>query len=162
MNCSLQPKFTYFTALCAIIILQSCSWVNSFYISNTTNEPIVAEITLLDSVSSFPIFYDNKKSFTAYKLNENNAPDYNATIPVQEIISNTKHSFTITIQPKTSIQIGVLHNDNYTNHKQKFINGRCFNLKQILIKSKQSQQSFNPDEFDKSLKKVKGDFILAI
>ena len=118
--------------------MQGCSWVCRFYIANTTNETITAEIKLKDSCGSFPIFHYPGKYFgpRQYKLKNNGSVDFekasDAKADTLEIFSHYK----VQIPPHTALEIGQLQNDNYTKHDQYFINGRVFNLEKISISEK--------------------------
>ncbi len=159
---SIRKSLFYFFILCVLPVFQGCSWVNNFYVSNTTNEEVKVEILLNDSPGDFPIFYNEKNLHVAYKINSHNGPDYPNTVPVQKEKTGSTDHVIIILQPKTTLQIGALSNDKYTSHKQNFINGRVFNLKLIKISQKNIERSIDPDQFDAQLKKVKGDFVYAI
>ena len=132
-------KLFFFSFIVILLSLQGCSWVCGFYIANTTNETITAEIKLKDSCGSFPIFhypYNYYGGFMQYKLKNNNSVDFESSKEIKADTLEKFSHFKFQIPPHSAIEIGQLQNDNYTKHDQYFINGRVFNLEKISISEK--------------------------
>jgi len=141
-----------------VFFLQGCSWICNFYIVNTTNEPVTAEIKLFDSVNSFPIFHYSERS--GYKLKNNNSVDYeNMCVIKADTLEKISH-YKVQIPPRSAIAIGQLQNDHYEKHDQYFINGRVFNLEHIVISEKKIE--IVPATFDSYFKKGKNNEVYFV
>ncbi len=145
-----------------LLVFQGCSWVNTFYIINSTSSKIKLEFYLSETESSFPIFYDVNSCKFAYELTKNGNIDKEKPVTVVPIKIDSKTHFSIIIPANTALQIGALHNDNYTSHNQTFINGREFNLISITHLRGNMVVVIDPDEFDKRLIRESGELIYKI
>jgi hypothetical protein len=148
--------------LISLLLLSSCSWVHNFYIINTSEQEVLVEITLIEKPGGFPIFYNGNHHHEAYDIDKEKRPDRNTIAPKGKILSNSPNSFMVRILPRTCLEIGSLSNEDYSSHKQKFINDGYFNLKTIRYSKDDGSHTFNPDQFDAVLQKIDGDYIFEI
>ena len=132
-------KLFLFSFLVILFLLQGCSWICRFYITNTTSETVSIEIKLKDTCGSFPIFHypiNYYGEFMQYKLKQSNSVDFENPKAVKADTLEKLSHFKFQIPPHTAIEIGQLQNDKYEKHDQYFINGRVFNLEKISILEK--------------------------
>jgi hypothetical protein len=152
-----------FPAACFLLLvvccfpLQGCSWICRFFIANTTNEPVIVEIKLMDSPGSFPIFHYPKYYYgklSRYELKKGLKVNFEKA--PEEVKADTMENFShfrFEIPPHTAIEIGQLQNDHYEKHDQYFINGRVFNFEKLVISRKKIE--ITPPTFDNYFKKGK-------
>jgi len=118
----------------ASFFLNGCSWVCRFFIANTSNETVTADVKLFDSVKSFPIFDYGVVGF--YSMKKNGSVDFDTYKIIKvDTIGKISH-YKVKMPAHTAIEIGELQNDHYEKYNQYFINGRTFNLESIMIPEK--------------------------
>lgn len=144
------------------VVVESCSWVNHFYITNNSTKEITVEFQLKDSANASPIFYTSTNTHEAYQTKSNGGPDYGSSAKFQKIPLEDPMHFKVVITPKTTLQIGALFNDKYESYKQDFINGRFFNLVSLTITKGDANMIIKANQFDAHLKKISGDFVLML
>jgi len=121
---------------------------------NSTDKPITVEIKLNTKVTSFPIFH--YRELYSYAC-ENKKPDWNSQ---KEILPDTLEDyshFKVKLPANTALEFGRLHNDKYEKYNQYFINGRVFNLEQLLITNSGNETKIIPSTFDTYFSKKNGD-----
>jgi hypothetical protein len=121
-----------------------CSWVVGFYITNPGNKPQRVTIELEKSLKGSLIF--NPRDFTLYTL-KGDTLDFE-TARMLSAARAPKHE--IEIPAGAALQIGRLSNEDYKNSRQRFINGRIFNLVQITS----GKHRVTLDTFDTHFKKT--------
>ena len=138
---------------------QGCSWVNRFFVVNTTGKPVTVEIKLNKNVTSFPIFH--YRELYAYPC-ENKKPEWGQQ---KEILADTLEDyshFKVQLPAHTALEIGRLQNDKYEKYDQYFINGRVFNLEQLLITSGGKETKIVATTFDKYFSKENGEIFYFV
>jgi hypothetical protein len=104
----------------------------------------------------YPHFYYGK--LRQYSLKKNGSVNYSEEMPEvkADTLENFLH-FRFQIPPRSAVEIGCLHNDNYSRYDQCFINDRKFNLEQLKIMRNSDEIIIIPSTFDKYFKKGKHD-----
>lgn len=142
--------------LCIALGNSSCSWINYFYIGNTTDQTI--KITyVLEQKDGIGIF-DTNPEF--YQLNKNNGIDHNHKLNNDFVVNG--HEVSTELKPGECMVIGRLHNDHYTHYNQTFINDRVFNLDHIRFNLNQSNSTIRAIEFDTFFKNKNGNIGFVI
>jgi len=139
----------------------SCSWIEGFYITNTSDDPVIIKINLNKVYkSAFPIFdyYDA----TIYQLDKKNKILYEKVNTVTYDTLERFYHITFIVPPNSAAQIGALHNDTYKSHDQYFINGRYFNLESLTAEQKDKTITVTYESFDRFFIKGKNGVELVI
>ena len=143
-----------------LFFLSSCSWIEYFVISNLSDQPIFVtyKLSKLSADKSFGIFAPVPK---IHRLNKKGQLDWGLEQKVYNQDS-TWNTVQITLQPKYALIIGRLHNDNYKNSEQNFINSREFNLDFIEIEVNSEIHHISKKTFDHYFKKEKGEIKFVV
>ena len=137
-----------------------CSWREHFIIINETDKEVVLsyELTQLDNKNTFPIFQFQP---LLGKLTSQNNIDWASEIPIIDA-DTTLLGISVKLPPKSSLKIGSLSNDRYKTYNQVFINGRVFNLKNIIFYTNEHETKITPETFDNFFKKASDGIIFRI
>ncbi len=139
------------TLVSFVFILQACSWICRFFISNTTDKPVSLEIKLNKAVKSFPIFH--YREFYLHETSGEKIKD-----DAKEFLADTLEDYShvkFILPAYTAVEIAQLQNDKYEKHDQYFINGRVFNLESLIITAHGKETKIIPETFDSCFKKGK-------
>lgn len=135
-----------------VLLLAGCSWIEPFYIVNTTNQPITITIQLKNSPGAFPIFsnselylYQGDQKKIKWETQKEVTPD---------TLESCAH-FKVEMPPHSTLEIGRLHNDKYQRYDQHFINGRFFNIQSILVAQQNKRTGILATTFDRYFKNEK-------
>ena len=151
-------KKIYLPFLLMVLILQACSWQESFIIANQTSADITIEYELTAPQSGFAIFDTHPNS---YKLNSSNSIDWDKQEDVADL-DTAAYVIKIVLPPNHALIIGHLSNDHYKSHDQVFINGRTFNLKKLKIQNDKVVTEISPENFDDHFSKKDGMIALRV
>jgi len=127
---------------CALL-LNGCSWIVRFHVVNNSATPRSLEIQLSKDSDSFLIFDPRHFSLLPWS----DGPDYEHE---RRIPQRWRETFTIEIPPHSALSIGRLNNDKYDNNRQRFINGRIFNL----VRLRAGQTEVTRETFDQHFRKT--------
>lgn len=111
---------------CMSLALTRCSFQSYLIVINPHNETRQVTIVLESRPQGVPIF--RAKHFALYPLKDNEV-DFSSHVPVARADAS---SHTLPIPAKTALCIALLHNETFNGSDQHFINGRVFNLKQLV------------------------------
>lgn len=134
-----------------LFILTACSWQEYFIVKNTSNSAI--EISYkVSEVKGFGIFETNP---TLYKATSSGDIDWGRQLTFVDS-DTSKLMVKITLPAKSILKFGILDNDTYEKYNQKFINGREFNLDELIVINKGDTTQISAKLFDNFFKKEKG------
>ncbi len=153
----MKLKIWKYCFLLGVLSLTSCSWQEYFVIKNNSNSEITVKYKLSQN-SSFTIFEEIP---AIYKATKKLNIDWEKQLLTKDLDSS-KYGVEIKVPAKSILKFGQLSNDHYSNHSQKFINDRIFNLQSIEIVSKNNIIFIQPENFDMYFKKTKGNIELTI
>lgn len=135
-----------------LLSLSACSWNEYFVIQNSSSTEATVSYSIAEKSSGFPLF-DHQA--TLYKLTKTNKIDWNS----RQIAADIDTSLTgvnVKVPANYALIIGVLSNDHYSSHDQKFINDRFFNLKKLEISTNKDTLKILPENFDSYFKRSNG------
>lgn len=132
-----------------MFMMTGCSWVEYFTITNTSKNNVAISYTLNLNQEGLQIFNTTPN---AYALTTSKGIDWNKQLEIIDT-DTSKEVISIILPPNSSLIIGELSNDTYKNFDQQFINGRIFNLKEVIVKP---DRIIIPSTFDSFFIKKKG------
>ena len=137
--------------------LQACSFITDFYVVNNSEESILVDVKLLDKTDGIPIFDNSSSTQRAWQTDEDNKKDWEHYISIDADSLSTVH-YTVVLPPHRALLIGRMDNEEYSNHKQKFINDRVFNLECLTLTRAGKILKITPENFDVYFKRKNREF----
>ncbi|MEW6468820.1 MAG: hypothetical protein AB1458_07850 [Bacteroidota bacterium] len=138
-------------------LLQACSFRTDFLVLNTGEESLLAEVITKHGPGVSGLFERASSVKRLVPVSTDMEVGWDQAISVNADSIAPGH-YRVAIPPRYALDIGTVHNEEYTKGKRQFMNGRTFNLESVTLTRTGKTVTITPGNFDTYFKRVKKSF----